>query len=70
MRQDDVSRFWRQRDLMGGVLRMRTARFASLADRSLMAVRAEATAEDFAGDLAWEGCAEVGSIGDAALDSR
>ena len=43
MRDGVVYRFWRQRDRAGRTLRVRTARFASLADRHLLAIRAEAT---------------------------
>ncbi len=41
--------YWRQRCGSGHTLRVRTARFASLADRQLLAMRAEATPEDFGG---------------------
>ena len=49
MRHGVVYRYWRQRLRSGHTVRVRTARFASLADRQLLAVRAEATPEDAPG---------------------
>ena len=43
MRHGIVFRNWQQRLRSGHTLRVRTARFASLADRQLLAMRAEAT---------------------------
>ena len=43
MRHGIVFRYWRQRLRSGRSVRVRTARFASLADRQVMAARAEAT---------------------------
>jgi len=63
MRQGIVFRSWRQRDRVGRTVRVRTARFASLVDRAVMAVRAEATPEDFSGRLVWEGCVGVSYAG-------
>ena len=63
MRQGVVFRSWRQRDRVGRTVRVRTARFASLDDRAVMAVRAEATPEDFSGRLVWEGCVGVSYAG-------
>jgi trehalose/maltose hydrolase-like predicted phosphorylase len=58
MRHGLVYRFWRQRDGAGRTVVVRTVRFASLADRQLLGLRAEATTEGFAGRLIWQG--EVG----------
>jgi kojibiose phosphorylase len=73
MRQGLVFRYWRQRDRSGRIVRVRTARFASLADKPIMAVRAEATLENFSGRLVWEGCLGVshagGPVADAAIES-
>ena len=73
MRQGIVFRTWRQKDRNGRIIRVRTARFASLADRALMAVRAEATLENAGGRLVWEGCLGVshagGPVADAAIES-
>jgi kojibiose phosphorylase len=54
LRHGIVFRSWRQRLRSGRTVRVRTARFASLADRQVMAARAEATPEDFAGSLVWQ----------------
>jgi kojibiose phosphorylase len=54
MRHGVVYRTWRQRMRSGRTVRVRTARFASLADRQIMAARAEATPEDFSGVLVWQ----------------
>lgn len=63
MRQGVVYRYWRQRDGAGRTVTVRTARFASLADRQLLGLRAEATAEDFAGRLIWQGAVGVSHAG-------
>jgi kojibiose phosphorylase len=67
MRQGVVYRYWRQRDRFGRTVRVRTARFASLADRAIMAVRAEATLEDRSAMLVWEGCVGVSYAGGPTL---
>jgi trehalose/maltose hydrolase-like predicted phosphorylase len=59
MKHGVVYRTWRQQLGSGQTVRIRTARFASLADRQLLAVRAEATPENFAGRLVWEGAVGV-----------
>jgi kojibiose phosphorylase len=73
MSQGVVFRYWRQRDRVGRTVRVRTARFASIADRSIMALRAEASPEDFCGRLVWEACIGVSHAGgpmyEAALAS-
>jgi trehalose/maltose hydrolase-like predicted phosphorylase len=69
MSQGLVFRFWRQRDRVGRTVRVRTVRFASVADRSLLALRAEATPEDFCGRLIWEGCVGVSHAGGPTLES-
>jgi hypothetical protein len=58
-----VYRTWRQQLGSGQTVRIRTARFASLADRQLLAVRAEATPENFGGRLVWEGAVGVTHTG-------
>ncbi len=63
MRHGVVYRYWRQRDGRGRTVRVRTARFASLADRQVLALRAEATPEDFAGRLVWEGTVGITHAG-------
>ena len=63
MRHGIVFRNWQQRLRSGRTVRVRTARFASLADRQFMAVRAEATPEDFAGTLVWQGAVGVSHAG-------
>ena len=63
MSQGIVFRYWRQRDRVGRTVRVRTARFASLANRSLMVLRAEASPEDFCGRLVWEACVGVSHAG-------
>jgi kojibiose phosphorylase len=63
MRHAVVYRYWRQRDGAGRTLAVRTARFASLDDRSIMAIRAEAVPEDFGGPLVWEGLVGVSHAG-------
>ncbi len=63
MSQGIVFRYWRQRDRVGRTVRVRTARFASLADRSVMVLRAEASPEDFCGRLVWEACVGVSHAG-------
>ena len=63
MRSGVVYRFWRQRDGAGRTIAVRTARFASLDDRTVMAIRAEAVPEDFGGNLVWEGMIGVSHAG-------
>jgi trehalose/maltose hydrolase-like predicted phosphorylase len=63
MQQGVVFRYWRQRDRVGRTTRIRTVRFASLADRSIMVLRAEASPEDFCGRLVWEACVGVSHAG-------
>ena len=63
MRHGVVYRYWRQRDGAGRTSAVRTARFASLDDRSLMAIRAEAVPEDVGGLLIWEGLVGVSHAG-------
>lgn len=63
LRHGIVFRSWRQRLRSGHTVRVRTARFASLADRQLMAARAEATPEDFAGFLVWQSAVGVTHAG-------
>jgi len=63
MSQGIVFRYWRQRDRVGRTVRVRTARFASLADRSVMVLRAEASPEDFCGRLVWEACVGLSHAG-------
>ncbi len=63
MRSGVVYRFWRQRDRAGRTVAVRTARFASLDDRSVMAIRAEAVPEDFGGQLVWQGLVGVSHAG-------
>jgi len=63
MRHGVVYRYWRQRLRSGHTLRVRTARFASLADRQLLAMRAEATPEDAPGRIAWAGALGVTHAG-------
>jgi len=63
MRHGIVFRTWRQRLRGGRTVRVRTARFASLADRQIMAARAEATPEDFSGSLVWQSAIGVTHAG-------
>ena len=63
MRHGVVFRTWRQRLRGGRTVRVRTARFASLADRQFMAARAEATPEDVAGSLVWQSAIGVTHAG-------
>jgi len=63
MSQGIVFRYWRQRDSVGRTTRVRTARFASLDDRSLLVLRAEASPEDFCGRMVWEACLGVSHAG-------
>ena len=69
LRHGVVYRHWRQRDRFGRTVRVRTARFASLADRAIMAVRAEATLEDRVGMLAWESSVGVSYAGGPTLET-
>ncbi len=74
MSQGIVFRYWRQRDRVGRTVRVRTARFASLSDRSVMVLRAEASPEDFCGRLVWEACVGLshagGPVYEASLTSH
>ena len=63
MRDGVVYRFWTQRDRADRILRVRTARFASLDDRALMAIRAEAVPVDAGAHLIWEGLVGVSYAG-------
>ena len=63
MRDGVVYRYWRQREGEGRTLAVRTARFASLADREVLAARAEATPLDFGGRVTWEGAVGVSHAG-------
>lgn len=63
MRQGLVLREWCQRERGGRTVRVRSARFASLDDRSVMAERAEASLEDARGQLVWEGCLGISHAG-------
>jgi len=63
LRHGVVYRTWRQRLRSGRTVRVRTARFASLADRQLMALRAEATPEDFSGAIVWQSAIGVTHAG-------
>jgi trehalose/maltose hydrolase-like predicted phosphorylase len=63
LRHGIVFRMWRQRLRSGRTVRVRTARFASLDDRQLMAARAEATPEDFSGTLVWQSAIGVSHAG-------
>jgi len=63
LRTGVVYRYWRQREAGGRTVSVRTARFASLDDRAIMALRAEATPEDFSGRLVWEGAVGVTHAG-------
>jgi trehalose/maltose hydrolase-like predicted phosphorylase len=63
MRHGVVYRYWRQREAGGRTVSVRTARFASLDDRAVMALRAEAVPEDFSGRLVWEGAVGVTHAG-------
>ena len=63
MRHGVVYRYWRQRLRNGHTVRMRSARFASLADRQILAVRAEATPEDAPGRIVWAGALGVTHAG-------
>ena len=69
MYQGLVTRDWRQRERGGRVVRVRTARFASLDDRAVMALRAEASLEEAAGLLVWEGCLGVSHAGGPARET-
>lgn len=63
LRHGIVYRTWRQRLRNGRTVRVRTARFASLADRQIMAARAEAVPEDFSGSLVWQSAIGVTHAG-------
>ncbi len=63
MSQGIVFRYWRQRDRVGRTVRVRTARFASLADRAVLVLRAEASPEAFCGRLVWEACVGLSNAG-------
>ena len=64
-----VTREWRQRERSGRVVRVRTARFASLDDRAVMGLRAEASLEESAGVLVWEGCLGISHAGGPARET-
>ncbi len=72
LRHGVVYRTWRQRLRNGRTIRVRTARFASLADRELMAARAEAVPEDFGARIVWQSAIGVthagGSIKETEID--
>ena len=70
MRHGVVYRFWRQRLRSGRTMRVRTARFASLADRQLMAARAEATPEDSAARSIGPGAVGVTHAGGPTKDTE
>lgn len=70
MRHGVVHRVWRQRLRSGRTVRVRTVRFASLADRQVMAVRAEATPVDFHGNLIWEGAVGVTHAGGPTAETE
>ncbi len=63
MRHGVVHRIWRQRDGMGRIVTVRTARFASLADRQMLALRAEATADNYSGRLIWQSAVGISHAG-------
>ena len=63
LRHGIVYRTWRQRIRSGRTVRVRTARFASLADRQLMASRAEGVLEDSSGLLVWQSTVGVTHAG-------
>lgn len=65
-----VYRFWRQRDGNGRTIAVRTARFASLADRQILAVRAEATLEDRGGRLIWQGAVGISYAGGSIKETQ
>lgn len=69
MRSGVVYRYWRQRESGGRTVSVRTARFASLDDRAVMALRAEAVPEDFSGRLVWEGAVGVTFAGGPVLET-
>lgn len=63
MKQGLLVREWWQRRRPGQTVRVRTVRFASLDDRQVMAMRAEAVLESSGGDVVWEGCLGVTHAG-------
>jgi kojibiose phosphorylase len=63
MRHGVVYRYWRQRGRNGRTVDVRFARFASLADTHVLAMRAEATPLDFSGRLMWEGAVGISHAG-------
>ena len=69
LRSGVVYRYWRQREAGGRTVSVRTARFASLDDRAVMALRAEAVPEDFSGRIVWEGAVGVTHAGGPVLDA-
>ena len=73
MRNGIVYRYWRQRGRNGHTVDVRTARFASLADRHVLAIRAEATPLDFSGRVMWEGAVGIsyagGSVKETAFEA-
>ncbi len=68
MRHGVVYRYWRQRLSGGQTVRVRTARFASLADRQVMAIRAEAMPEDAPARMVWTGAMGVSHAGGATKE--
>ncbi|MFA4965072.1 MAG: glycosyl hydrolase family 65 protein [Thermoleophilia bacterium] len=70
MRHGVVYRYWRQRLRSGHTLRVRTARFASLADRQLLAVRAEAMPEEEGGRFVWAAAVGVSYAGGATKETE
>jgi trehalose/maltose hydrolase-like predicted phosphorylase len=69
LRQGVVFRDWRQRDRTGRLVRVRTARFASLADRRLLGLRAEANLEEGEGYLEWESGLGITHAGGAVAET-
>ena len=70
LRHGVVYRYWRQRGRNGRTVDVRTARFASLADRHVLALRAAASPVDFAGRLMWEGAVGVTHAGGPTLETE
>lgn len=71
MRHGLLFREWCLRDSDGRVVRVRSARFASLDDRSIVALRAQAWLEHDSADLTWQGCPrladDIDAIGETAV---
>jgi len=68
-RQGVVFRDWLQREHTGRLVRVRTARFASLADRKLLGLRAEARFEEGEGHLEWMTGLGVSHAGSAVAET-